>query len=88
MLGLRGVRLGLMFDRLVKSVAGYGALTELLNRDDIEEIFVEGGQYVEKGDLILRFSNATLQRSSIDTETRAQPIKRPAPSKSPRCRRS
>jgi len=36
----------------------------------VEEIFVEGGQYVEKGDLILRFSNATLQRSSIDTETR------------------
>ena len=36
----------------------------------VEEIFVEGGQHVEKGDLILRFSNATLQRSSIDTETR------------------
>jgi HlyD family secretion protein len=36
----------------------------------VEEIFVEGGQYVEEGDLILRFSNATLQRSSIDTETR------------------
>lgn len=36
----------------------------------VEEIFVDGGQYVEKGELILRFSNATLQRSSIDTETR------------------
>jgi len=36
----------------------------------VEEIFVEGGRYVEQGDLILRFSNATLQRSSIDTETR------------------
>jgi HlyD family secretion protein len=36
----------------------------------VEEIFVDGGQFVEKGDLILRFSNATLQRSSIDTETR------------------
>ncbi|MGW8368724.1 MAG: efflux RND transporter periplasmic adaptor subunit [Gammaproteobacteria bacterium] len=36
----------------------------------VEEVFVEGGQYVEAGDLILRFSNATLQRSSIDTETR------------------
>lgn len=36
----------------------------------VEEIFVEGGQYVEQGDLILRFSNATLQRSTIDTETR------------------
>jgi HlyD family secretion protein len=36
----------------------------------VEEIFVEGGQYVEEGDLILRFSNTQLQRSSIDTETR------------------
>jgi HlyD family secretion protein len=36
----------------------------------VEEILVEGGQFVEEGDLILRFSNATLQRSSIDTETR------------------
>lgn len=35
----------------------------------VEEIFAEGGQRVEKGDLILRFSNATLQRTSIDTET-------------------
>lgn len=36
----------------------------------VEEIFVEGGQVVRKGDLILRFSNAALQRNSIDTETR------------------
>jgi HlyD family secretion protein len=36
----------------------------------VEEILVEGGQYVEAGQLILRFSNAALQRSSIDTETR------------------
>jgi HlyD family secretion protein len=36
----------------------------------VEDIFVDGGQYVEKGDLILRFSNAALQRSTIDTETR------------------
>ena len=36
----------------------------------VDEIFVEGGQYVEAGALILRFSNAALQRSSIDTETR------------------
>ncbi len=35
----------------------------------VEEIFVEGGAHVEKGDLILRFSNATLQRNAIDTET-------------------
>jgi HlyD family secretion protein len=35
----------------------------------VEEIVAEGGQHVEKGDLILRFSNATLQRTAIDTET-------------------
>jgi HlyD family secretion protein len=35
----------------------------------VDEILVEGGQHVEKGELILRFSNATLQRNSIDTET-------------------
>jgi HlyD family secretion protein len=36
----------------------------------VEEIFAEGGKPIKKGDLILRFSNATLQRNSIDTETR------------------
>jgi HlyD family secretion protein len=36
----------------------------------IDEIFVEGGKFVQKGDLILRFSNASLQRNSIDTESR------------------
>ena len=35
----------------------------------VDEILAEGGQHVEKGELILRFSNATLQRTSIDTET-------------------
>ncbi|HEY4212761.1 MAG TPA: HlyD family efflux transporter periplasmic adaptor subunit [Steroidobacteraceae bacterium] len=35
----------------------------------VDEILVEGGQHVEKGDLILKLSNATLQRTSIDTET-------------------
>jgi HlyD family secretion protein len=35
----------------------------------VDEILVEGGQHVEKGDLILRFSNASLQRTAIDTET-------------------
>ena len=34
----------------------------------VEEIFAEGGKYLQKGDLILRFSNANLQRTSIDTE--------------------
>ena len=35
----------------------------------VEEILVEGGQHVEAGELILRFSNAAVQRNSIDTET-------------------
>ena len=36
----------------------------------VEKIFVEGGAHVEKGDLILRFSNAQAQRTAIETETR------------------
>jgi HlyD family secretion protein len=35
----------------------------------VDEIFVEAGQQVEKGDLILRISNAALQRSAIAAET-------------------
>lgn len=36
----------------------------------VDEIFAEGGKYIQKGDLILRFSNASLQRTTIETETR------------------
>lgn len=36
----------------------------------VSEIDAEGGQFVHKGDLILRFSNVTLQRQNIETETR------------------
>ena len=36
----------------------------------VDQIFAEGGKFVNKGDLILRFSNAQLQRNSIDTESR------------------
>lgn len=36
----------------------------------VEEILVEGGQAVKKGELILRFSNAEAQRNSIEAETR------------------
>jgi HlyD family secretion protein len=36
----------------------------------VEEIFVEGGHPVAKGDLILRFSNANLRRTAIETEAR------------------
>jgi HlyD family secretion protein len=36
----------------------------------VDQIFVEGGKFVQKGDLILRFSNDSLQRNSIDTEGR------------------
>lgn len=35
----------------------------------VEEIFVEGGHHIHAGELILRFSNAAVQRNSIDTET-------------------
>jgi HlyD family secretion protein len=36
----------------------------------VEQIFVEGGQYIEEGQLILKFSNPQAQRSAIETETR------------------
>jgi HlyD family secretion protein len=36
----------------------------------VDQIFVEGGQPVKQGELILRFSNAQAQRTAIDTETR------------------
>jgi HlyD family secretion protein len=36
----------------------------------VDEIFAEGGKYIEKGDLILSFSNDSLQRSFIEAETR------------------
>lgn len=36
----------------------------------VDEVFAEAGKFVKKGDLILRFSNAQLQRNSIDTESR------------------
>jgi HlyD family secretion protein len=35
----------------------------------VDQILVEGGQYVEQGDLILRFSNASLRQSALNTET-------------------
>lgn len=36
----------------------------------VESILAEGGALVQKGDLILRFSNAQAQRTAIETETR------------------
>ena len=36
----------------------------------VEEIFVAGGHRIAKGELIMRLSNANLQRSAIETETR------------------
>lgn len=36
----------------------------------VDEILVEGGHPIAKGDLIMRLSNANLQRSAIETETR------------------
>jgi len=36
----------------------------------VEEIFVAGGHPIAKGERILRLSNANLQRSAIETETR------------------
>ena len=35
----------------------------------VEQIIDDGGQHVDKGELILRFSNASLERSTIQTES-------------------
>jgi HlyD family secretion protein len=35
----------------------------------VEKILAEGGQHVDKGDLILQFSNTTLRNTAIGTET-------------------
>jgi HlyD family secretion protein len=35
----------------------------------VDAIYVEGGQHVEKGDLILKFTNISLQQTAIGTET-------------------
>src|SRR5665213_2823299 len=35
----------------------------------VEKIFVDGGQHVDKGDLILRFENTSLRNTAISTET-------------------
>ena len=36
----------------------------------VEEIFIESGNRVDKGDLILGFSNSAVQKNNIDSETR------------------
>jgi HlyD family secretion protein len=36
----------------------------------VEKIFIDGGQQVQKDDLILRFANVAAQRNAIETETR------------------
>lgn len=36
----------------------------------VEEIFVDGGSPIKKGDLILRFSNTAVQKQNIDSESR------------------
>lgn len=36
----------------------------------VDQILAEGGKFVNKGDLILKFSNPSIQRNSIDTESR------------------
>lgn len=36
----------------------------------VDQVFAESGQQVRKGDLLLRFSNAQAQRTSIETESR------------------
>lgn len=55
------------FDGLVEPVTTVYMDVEEGGR--VEEILAEAGQQVERGDLILRISNAALQRNAITTET-------------------
>jgi HlyD family secretion protein len=56
------------FDSIVEPVTSVYLDVESGGR--VEQILVEAGKLVQKGDMILRFSNASLQRNSIDTESR------------------
>lgn len=52
-----------MIERVVRSVADYGALTEVLTRDDIEEIFIEGStvSYIDGSGRLRRISEPTTE---------------------------
>jgi pilus assembly protein CpaF len=52
-----------MVDRIVRSVADFGALTDLLARDDVEEIFIEGAtvSYIDGTGRLRRLSEPTTQ---------------------------
>jgi HlyD family secretion protein len=54
------------FDAKVDPVSS--VYLDVENGGRVDQIYVKGGEYVRKGDLILKFSNAALQRGSIDTE--------------------
>jgi HlyD family secretion protein len=65
-IGYREFREYFPFDAKVEPVTSVYLDVESGGR--VDEVFAEGGKLIRKGDLILRFSNAQLQRSSIDTE--------------------
>jgi pilus assembly protein CpaF len=52
-----------MVDRVVRSVADFGALTTLLDRDDIEEIFIEGAtvSFIDGTGRLRRLSEPTTE---------------------------
>jgi pilus assembly protein CpaF len=61
----------LMVDRVLRSVAEFGPLTELLNRNDVEEIFIEGPRvtYLEKSGRLRGLGQPTSEaenRSVVD----------------------
>ena len=57
----------LMVDRIFQSLVGYGPLTDLLARHDIEEVFIEGDRvsYIETGGRL-----AALNHPTSETENR------------------
>lgn len=56
------------FDGTVEPVVSI--FLDLEQGGQVEEIYTDGGEWVEKGTPILKLSNTELQRSSIETETR------------------
>lgn len=55
-----------MIDRVVRSVADFGAMTALLARDDIEEIFIEGAtvSYIDGSGRLRRLSEPTTEEET------------------------
>ncbi len=55
-----------MVERVMRSVADFGPLTDLLHRDDLEEVFIEGSRvsYLEAGGRLRALDEPTSEREN------------------------